>query len=110
MENLVHLLRDEHIAVYSWEAPASADYRVAVNVSRFDGQLGGDVLLMAVWTLYNNEKNQAIMEKRSVITEACGQPDYASLVATKSRAVANLSREIAKNIGSLARPGIKIIP
>lgn len=103
VENLSHLLSHEHIAVSSWGVPAPANYRVSVNVSRFDGQLGGNVFLMAEWTLYNNEKNQVILEKRSVITEASGQSDYVSLVSAKSTALANLSREIADNIGSLQK-------
>lgn len=101
VENLAHLLSHEHIAVSSWEALAPANYRVSVNVSRFDGKLGGNVFLMAEWTLYNKGKNQVILEKRSVITEVSGQSDYDSLVSAKSTALANLSREIAENIGSL---------
>lgn len=101
VENLSLLLWDEHTAVSSWEKSASANYRVSVNVSRFDGQLGGNVFLMVNWTIYNKENNKAILERRSVITEASIQSNYESLVSAKSKALANLSREIAEGIGSL---------
>ncbi len=101
VENLSHLLRNEPIDVFSWEMSESANYRVSVNVSRFDGQLGGKVILMAVWTIYNKAENRPLLEKKSVITESCRQYDYASLVSAKSRALADFSREIAENIGLL---------
>lgn len=103
VENLSHLLWHEHMAVSSWEESPSAHYRVSVKVSRFDGQLGGKVFLIAGWTIYDKEKNQVLLEKRSIITEASTQPDYEPLVSAKSRALASLSREIAEDITSLRK-------
>ena len=101
VENLSLLLWEKHIAVSSWQESASADYRVSVNVSRFDGQLGGNVVLMVNWTIYNKANNKAMLGNKSLITEASIQPNYESLVSANSRALADLCREIAAGIGSL---------
>lgn len=101
VENLAYLLWDDHIAVFPWIGSTGANYRISVNVTRFDGQLGGEVFLIAAWTIYDKAKNKVLLEKRSVIKEASGQPNYEAMVLAKSRMLADLSREIAEGIRTM---------
>jgi uncharacterized lipoprotein YmbA len=98
VENLTHLLWDDHIAVFPWIGSREAVYRISVNIARFDGRLGGDVILIADWTIIDKEKSNLLLEKRSVIKEASDQSNYEAMVAAKSRALATLCRDIAENI------------
>ncbi|UCD32303.1 MAG: membrane integrity-associated transporter subunit PqiC [Desulfobacterales bacterium] len=101
VENLAHLLWDDHIAVFPWIGSTGVNYRISVNITRFDGQLGGDIFLMAGWAIYDRETNNILLERRSVLKEASGQTGYSAMVSAKSRALADLSREIANGIRSM---------
>ena len=98
VENLSHLLWTDQIAVASWTGLRQSHYRVSVEVIRFDGQLGGDVFLIARWTIYDKEKNHILLEKRSSLKEPSGTPSYEAMVSAESRLLTYLSREIAEGI------------
>jgi uncharacterized lipoprotein YmbA len=100
VENLSHLLWDDHIAVIPWTGSTSANYRVSVNIIRFDGQLGKDVFLMAGWTIHDIENNSIRLAKRSRLKAPSG-PSYDAMVSSKSRLLADLSQEIAEGIRAM---------
>jgi len=72
--------------------------QVGVEVVQFDGTLGGDVVLIAKWGLFEREGKKLLLGKRSSFREPTGSATYEALVAAESRAVAALSREIAEAI------------
>ena len=72
--------------------------QVGVEVVQFDGTLGGEVVLLAKWGLFEAEGKKLLMGKRSSFKEPTGAATYEALVAAESRAVAALSREIAEAI------------
>jgi hypothetical protein len=72
--------------------------QVGVEVAQFDGTLGGDVVLIAKWGLFEQEGKKLLVGKRSSFKEPTGAATYEALVAAESRAVAALSREIAEAI------------
>jgi uncharacterized lipoprotein YmbA len=68
-----------------------------VEVVQFDGNLGGDVVLIAKWGLFGEGGKKLLMAKRSFFKEPTGAATYEALVAAQSRTVAALSREIAND-------------
>jgi len=76
------------------------EYRIALDIPRFDGVLGGDVQLVARWTLYKGRGEDALLTRVSIITEASGGEGYEKLIAAQNRALKKLSREIADGIQS----------
>ncbi len=72
--------------------------QVGVEVVQFDGALGGDVVLIAKWGLFEHEGKKLLLGKRSSFKEPTGGATYEALVVAESRAVAALSREIAEAI------------
>ena len=70
-------------------------YRVALDIPRFDGMLGGDAQLVARWTLYKGRGEDALLTRMSIIAEASGGEGYEKLIAAQNRALHALSREIA---------------
>jgi hypothetical protein len=67
-------------------------------VVQFDGILGGDVILIAKWGLFDAGGKKLLLGKGSSFKEPTGAATYEALVAAESRAVAALSREIADAI------------
>jgi hypothetical protein len=98
--NLNALLSGARAAVTTDDMAIDPDYRVVVNVNRFDGRPGGSVWLNAVWTLKEQKGKMAIAVNQSVIEEPVSGQGYPDLVSAQSRAIGQLSREIAAGIAS----------
>jgi len=100
-ENIAALLAIDQVVVYPWEIDFTPDYRIAVDVMRFEGQWGKSVILDVIWKIADRSGQKILAVKKSVITEPLSAEDYETLVATESRAIAQLSREIVQQIRQL---------
>jgi uncharacterized lipoprotein YmbA len=101
-QNISSLLGTDQVAVYPWQADFKPRYRIALKINYFEGQWGKDVLLEATWSVTSQQSQQTHGMRKSVINEPLSpEPDYEALVAAHSRAIAQLSREIAKEIQNL---------
>ena len=103
VENLSALDSRGLFAVYPTRGPAPINFQLEIEIARLDGQLGGDVLLVARWTIFRGGSNEMLFTKKSTIREPAESPDYRSLVAAESRAVEALSREVAAVISDLSK-------
>jgi uncharacterized lipoprotein YmbA len=74
------------------------DYQVAVDVVRCDGRLGDAAYLEARWSIFKGQDKKLLKTMRSSISAPVTGPGYADLVAAESRALAQLSQEIAQTI------------
>ncbi|HSR13570.1 MAG TPA: PqiC family protein, partial [Thermodesulfobacteriota bacterium] len=103
LENLIILLADDGIHLYPWPGGGKGDYRVAVDVLRFDGSRGGEIVLLTKWVVRNGQDNKEMRNRNLRIRETVSDGSYEALVAGMSRAVARLSREIGEDLKSLSR-------
>ena len=84
-------------------APEPVDYQVILDVIRYDGRLGDAARLDSRWSIFKGQERKLIKAHRSSITEPVTGPDYGDLVAAQSRALGQLSREIAQAIKTSGR-------
>lgn len=75
------------------------EFRIEIDIARFDGKLGGDALLVARWILYGRDE-KALLTKVSIISEPSGGEGYDKLIAAQNRTLQNLSQEIVAAIKS----------
>ena len=102
-ENLSILLPIEQATVLSWDSPVQYEYRLAVEVICFEAVSGDSVLLKARWTiLEEKEKTVVALGEKSFDKKTDGQ-GYAEIVAAMSNALEALSRQLAKEIMSVAK-------
>jgi uncharacterized lipoprotein YmbA len=73
------------------------EFRIEIDIPRFDGKLGGDALLVARWTLYDREE-EALLTKVSIISESSGGEGFDNLIAAQNRCLQKLSQEIVSAI------------
>ena len=73
------------------------EFKVEINVARFDGRLGGEVLLVARWILADRE-SQVISTKVSIIREQSSGDGYDALIQAQNETLRKLSDEIADAI------------
>lgn len=102
-ENLSVLLSTDYIFIFPFTQAATIDYRVTVEVVRFDGELGKNAVLTARWTVVEEaEKKELKSVRRSNITKPAEGKSYEAMVAALSRTVEQLSQEIAETIRTLS--------
>jgi uncharacterized lipoprotein YmbA len=101
-ENLSQLLTTDRIAIFPWTGAPHIDYRVIVEVLRFDGAPGNAVQLSARWSVIEEEGKKTLIEKKSEITIPAEGQEFGGLVAAQSKAVAALSQEIAAAVKAAA--------
>jgi uncharacterized protein len=98
VQNLSSLLNTAKVIKTTGSTGFPMELQVGVEVVQFDGTLGGDVVLIVKWGLFEAEGKKLLLAKKSSFKESTGTATYEALVAAESRAVAALSREIAEAI------------
>ena len=94
-ENLARLVPTDRVSIFPWGRVTTIEYRVVAEISRFDADASGSVVLSANWRVYREESREVVAQKKTVFTEPVGAAAYTDIVAAQSRALAALSREIA---------------
>jgi uncharacterized lipoprotein YmbA len=100
-ENLSLLLATDRVALFPWKSPLRLDYQIIVEVTHFLGKAGGDVSLMALWSVIGKDGKAVLVSKKASFREPTASQEYTALAAAMSRAVAALSRDIAGTITTL---------
>jgi uncharacterized lipoprotein YmbA len=95
--NLAVLLGDAQVATDSQGAADAAEYRVVLDIQRFESVLGEAATLEVLWTVIV-VKGGAATAGRFLLREPAGGPDDDAIVAAHDRALAALSRELAAAI------------
>ena len=101
-QDLSALLGSDRVVAYPWTRFITPEFRVPVEIHRFDGALGGEVTLVATWAVHFGEEHAPRTVRKTTLVEPAGGSDYDALVAAHSRALNRLSREIATELCQLA--------
>jgi len=94
----LHLANQATIAVFPWGSYFHPSHRLVLNVSRFDGQLGDEVVLAVRWTITDGSGKEALRDGQSTLRVKTAGNQYQDLVSAQSQAVAALAKEIATSI------------
>jgi uncharacterized protein len=98
--NLVTLLGTPNVSLFPQMLSANTDFRVAIEVQRFDSTPGDSALLDAVWIVRRTADGKSDTG-RTTAREPVSEKSYDALVAAHSRAVARLSQDIATAVQEL---------
>ena len=101
-ENLSVLLATHSVGIFPGTRGMSFDLNVTVDVTRFDGIPGEKADLRARWGILDKSRKKMLFENHSVLTQPTKDASLAALIAAESRVLADLSREIAAAIKTLA--------
>jgi uncharacterized lipoprotein YmbA len=96
-ENLAAMVPTEAVVVFPWRSPWTVKYRVTVEVLRFDGSLGGAVVLNARWRLLDGEGKELVL-RAVTLREPAADATHRAMVAAQSRLLAEMSRDIAAEL------------
>ncbi len=93
--NLVRVLQPDGHVAYPWYESAGVDYGVAVRFTRFEADSTGSVALDASWRITSGDAQETLYRGSSLIQEDATAVAAEQRVAALSRALAQLSDEIA---------------
>jgi uncharacterized lipoprotein YmbA len=104
-ENLALLIPTDRVWLAPWPRTTTGDSQVLVEVTRFDGTTGGEVVRAARWSLAPAAGKELLMRQARFGAPAGGQDDEATATAMRPamrHTLAALSRDIAAAIQTLA--------
>jgi uncharacterized lipoprotein YmbA len=93
--NLSLLMPDDVVRSYPWGAFGSVDYRIIVDVVRFDTQPGKFANLETSWAIMNEKNHQILTHGRSRIEQPLSDTSYAGTVHALSALLGEFSRELS---------------
>jgi hypothetical protein len=95
-QNLSILVPGIGVVSFPWKGPSlNVAYRLSAQVQRFDSDADGNVHLEVAWTLHRGDDERRIASGQMRILEPVQGEGYAAIVAAMSRALGELSREVA---------------
>lgn len=98
-ENLSRLIGAEQVSCYPQHAADSTDYRIFVDFQRFEAT-ETVVTVDALWSIRSVKAGKPL-NGRSRITETIANAEYETLVAAYSRALAAVSRDLARSVQAI---------
>jgi uncharacterized lipoprotein YmbA len=96
-ENLSLMLGAQDVAIFPRSGPVDASYRVTIDILRFESLPDKAAVIDARWTV-RSTKDGKTESGRAKITEAVRADGYPELVAAYSRALEQLSSQVAKTV------------
>jgi uncharacterized lipoprotein YmbA len=97
--NLAVLLSTDRIETFPWKGNGQPEYRVSVELQRFEGDEAGTVTLQARWTVTDEKEKASSVIRQSYISKTVErEEDFGALVSVMNEAYADLCREIASVI------------
>lgn len=102
-ENLARSIPTDRVAVYPWDRSAEIDWKIQIDVTHFEREADGSVILAARWRLIDEGERKTLHHDASTFREIPDHSTVGALVAAMSRAVGALSSEIAAAIPTTGR-------
>ena len=99
--NLAQQLGTSQVYAYSQAVSSAADYRVWVDVQRFElAPEQREVTLEALWSVQHGGQDN-LKPGHSLIRETAGASGYEALVSAQERALARISQDIAESVRAM---------
>ena len=102
-ENLGRLLGSSRVSSHLQHAGSEAEYRILLDIKRFESSPGEAVTVEAVWSL-RKTTGGAPKNGSSMVREPVGTEGYDPLVAAYGRALLAVSRDLATAIRAESSP------
>lgn len=100
VEDLIRLLGTPRVTLYPQVATPNPDYRVEIEVLRFESAPGQGATLDALWTV-RRPSDGRVRTSRTDVREVASEPGVDGMVAAHSRALGRLSEDVASTIRAL---------
>ena len=94
-KNVATLQPNAIIRSYPWGVYGNVDYRVIIDISRFDTQLGKSVNLEASWAIMEEKKHTIVSNGQAKIEQLLNDASYNSAAQGLSKLLSELSQQLS---------------
>ncbi|HTS91937.1 MAG TPA: PqiC family protein [Stellaceae bacterium] len=107
--NLGTVLATDRVSLYPWKGIAPIDYQVSMDVTRFEQDADGVVILDVFWSVASPGKDKVLTMQRASYRESAspatggGREAYDAMIAAMNADLLALSRDIAAAIIRLGK-------
>ena len=101
IDNLAFLLSRGRVIRFPPAASIPVTYRIIIEVTRFDGKPGDEVVLRARWAVLGDNGKTVLLKQQSVLNESTRGDTIAEMVSAQSRLAAKFSRDIAEALKTI---------
>jgi hypothetical protein len=94
-KNVAILQPNAIVRAYPWSVYGNVDYRVIIDISRFDTQLGKSVNLEASWAIMEEKNHTIISNGQTKLQQPLNDAGYNTAVQGLSRLLSDLSQQLS---------------
>jgi len=91
-------LQSNRIVTSPWPSYRKNDYQIIVRVQRFDGELGGEVVLRGLWSLLDGDGTEELNRQVFEFKTNTADLTYQEMVAAMSRLTVKLAEQLTEGI------------
>jgi uncharacterized protein len=106
--NLGQLIGTDQIVQFPWFSNVKLDYKIELNVTRFDADQSGVVSLNAKWIIREARSDRVLLVHESSLTQPASSTSNAAEVAALSQSLGSLSQAIADAIIHLQAQNVQL--
>ena len=94
-KNVATLQPNAIVRAYPWSVYGNVDYRVIIDISRFDTQLGKSANLEASWAIMEEKNHTIVSNGQTKIQQPLNDASYNSAAQALSKLLSELSQQIS---------------
>ena len=94
-KNVATLQPNAIIRAYPWGVYGNVDYRVIIDISRFDTQLGKSVNLEASWAIMEEKNHTIVSNGQAKIEQPLNDANYNNAAQGLSKLLSELSQQLS---------------
>jgi uncharacterized lipoprotein YmbA len=94
-KNVATLQPDAIVRSYPWSVYGDVDYRVIIDISRFDTQLGKTANLEASWAIMEEKNHTIVSNGQANIKQPLNDASYASAAQALSKLLSEFSQKLS---------------
>jgi len=91
-------LQSNRVVTSPWPTYVKNDYQVTILVSRFDGELGGEVVLRGLWNILDGEGEKKLAEQVFEFKTSTADATYQTMVEAMSQLTEQLAEQLVEGI------------
>jgi len=99
--NLATLQTGDLIRAYPWSAYGTIDYRIIIDIIRFDTRPEQSVDFEANWAIMNEKNHTLLSHGRSKIEHPLNDPSYPAAVKALNKVLSEFSQELSQALGKI---------
>jgi len=94
-KNVAALQPDAIVRAYPWSVYGNVDYRVIIDITRFDTQLGKSANLEASWAIMEEKNHTIVGNGQTKLQQPLNDPSYNSAAQGLSKLLSDLSQQLS---------------